>query len=89
MINFTLKPVGGTGIYVIYNIVSYMQCKGIKGDSSFEEVSSGFHVFSGADSLYFTPTLPDAYAFVMQKLAAFEAKCVGADADLSHAPGLR
>nr|WP_288120737.1 hypothetical protein [Thiomonas sp.] len=75
MTNFTLKPIGGTGIYVIYNIVSYMQCKGIKGDSSFEEVSSGFHVFSGTDSLYFTPTLPDAYAFIMQKLATFEAKC--------------
>ena len=75
MHNFILKPIGGIGIYLIYHIVSYMQCKGIKGDSSFEEVSSGFHVFSGTDSLYFTPTLPDAYAFIMQELAAFEAKC--------------
>ena len=74
MSNFTLKPIGGTGMFVIYNIISHMPCKGIKGDTSFEEVSSGFHVFSGTDSLYFTKTLPDAYAFIMQELAAFEAK---------------
>ena len=74
MINFTLKPIGGTSIFVIYNIISYMECKGIKGDTSFEEVSSGFHVFSGTESLYFTQNLPDAYAFIMQELAAFEAK---------------
>ncbi|SCC93598.1 hypothetical protein THIX_60769 [Thiomonas sp. X19] len=74
MIHFTLKPIGGTAGFVIYNIISYSACKGIKGDTFYEEVSSGFHVFSGTDSLYFTQNLPDAYAFIMGRLTAFEAE---------------
>jgi len=49
-----------------------MPCKGIKGDASFEEMSSGFHVFSRKDSLYFTKTLTDAHACIMQQLASLK-----------------
>lgn len=72
MTNYTLKPIGGTDGFIIYNIISYMQCKGIKGDTYYEEVSSGYHVFTGRSSLYFTENLPDAYAFIIRQLAAPE-----------------
>ena len=74
MIAFTLKPVGGTALYVIYAIVSYEENKGIRGDLSFKEICSGYHVFAGRDSLYFTQTLSDAHAFIAEQLAAFDAK---------------
>ena len=71
MATFTLKPIGGTAMYVIYAIVSHEENKGIRGDLSFEEVCSGYHVFADRDSLYFTQTLADAHAIIAQQLAAF------------------
>lgn len=72
--NFTLKPIGGSALYVIYAIVSHEENKGIRGDLSFEEICSGYHVFAGRDSLYFTQSLDEASAFIEQQLAAFAAR---------------
>ena len=74
MPHFTLKPIASISRYVIYAIVSYEENKGIRGDLSFEEVCSGYHVFADRDSLYFTQTLADAHAFIAQQLAAFAAR---------------
>lgn len=74
MTTFTLKPIGGTALYVIYAIVSHEENKGIRGDLAFEEVCSGYHVFAGRESVYFTQTLGDAYAFIDQQLTAFAAR---------------
>ncbi len=74
MPHFTLKPIASISRYVIYAIVSYEENKGIRGDLSFEEVCSGYHVFAGRDSLYFTQTLDEASAFIEEQLAAFAAR---------------
>lgn len=71
---FTLKPIGGSALYVIYAIVSHEQNKGLHGDLSFEEVCSGYHVFAERESLYFSKNLSSAFAFIEQKLAAFDAR---------------
>lgn len=74
MTTFTLKPIGGSALYVIYAIVSYEQNRGEDGVLAFEEVCSGYHVFAGRESVYFTQTLGDAHAFIAQQLAAFAAR---------------
>ena len=79
MLTFTLKPIGGSALYVIYAIVSYEENKGIRGDLAFEELCSGYHVFAGRESLYFSQNLSGAFAFAEQQLAAFESKRKGAE----------
>lgn len=74
MPTFALKPIGGSALYVIYAIVSYEENKGIRGDLAFEEVCSGYHVFAGRESLYFSQNLSGAFAFAEQQLAAFESE---------------
>ena len=74
MPTFTLKPIGGTALYVIYAIVSYEENKGIRGELSFKEICSGYHVFASRESLYFTQTLDEASAFIEVQLAAFAAR---------------
>lgn len=74
MTSFTLKPITGTAIYVIYALVSYEENRGLNGSLAFEEVCSGYLVFAGRDALYFAQTLEDAKAFVEQKVADFCAR---------------
>ena len=74
MLHFALKPIGGSALYVIYAIVSYEQNRGEGGELTFEEICSGYHVFAGRESVYFTQTLGDAHAFIAQQLAAFAAR---------------
>ena len=71
MPNFTLKPISGSALYVIYALVSYEENRDIQGNLAFEELCSGYHVFAGRDALYFTQSLSDAQAFVSGQLAAF------------------
>jgi hypothetical protein len=71
---FTLKPISGAMLYVIYAIVSYEENRGERGVLSFEEICSGYHVFVGRESVYFTQTLSDAQAFVEQRLQASAAR---------------
>jgi hypothetical protein len=70
MTTFTLKPLTGAMLYVIYAIVSYEENRGERDVLSFEEICSGYHVFAGRETLYFSQTLSDAQAFVEQRLQA-------------------
>ena len=74
MIVFILKPLTGAALYVIYALVSYEEHRDERGILSFEEICSGYHVFAGRESVYFTQTLGDAQAFVEQQLEAFAAR---------------
>ena len=74
MRQFSLKPISGVMLYVIYAIVSYEENRGERGVLSFEEICSGYHVFAGRESVYFTQTLSDAQAFVEQRLQASAAR---------------
>ena len=71
---FTLKPLTGAALYVIYAIVSYEEHRDEGGALSFEEICSGYHVFAGRESVYFTQSLADASAFVEHQLEAFAAR---------------
>ncbi|MBN8744524.1 MAG: hypothetical protein J0I24_09475 [Thiomonas arsenitoxydans] len=70
----TLKPITGAALYVIYAIVSYEECRDERGELTFEEICSGYHVFAGRESVYFTPSLGDATAFIEHQLEAFAAR---------------
>lgn len=74
MPTFTLKPISGAALYVIYAIVSYEENRGERGALTFEEICSGYHVFAGRESVYFTQSLADASAFIDHQLEAFTAR---------------
>ncbi len=72
MCNFQLKPIGGSSLYTIHAIVSYIENKGLKGDLFFEETISGYLVCAGDEVLSFCRHQHEAYNVVADKLSEFE-----------------
>lgn len=85
MTTFALKPIGGAALYVIYAIISYEENRDERGALTFEEICSGYHVFTGRESVYFTQSLDEASAFIEQQLAAFAARMREAQAQREQA----